>query len=189
MLVEPAAAQLVTTTSVSPRLITTQTVSNAATMDFTGLGACNSYQLVISGATPATDDVEPWLRVGTGAGPTWQATGYDYGQVSINRGGATATPSAAGANQMVMLNAAGGGLGLGNAAGKSFNGVIEFSNPTLTQFPGFSWQTRGTRSTDTVMNFSNGGGNWATSSVFTGVRFMLSSGNIASAIGSLYCLN
>ncbi len=61
------------------QLITATTASSSSSVDFTGLSsAYRVYKLMISSVVPATDGGTLILQVGTGAGPTYSATGTDY---------------------------------------------------------------------------------------------------------------
>lgn len=167
--------------------ISTQDASASATIDFTTLDdAYDSYLLVITSAKPATDDVEAWLRVQTG-GASWQTSGYEYGLLQYNRGGGAPTGIAGSAASHIKLSpASGAGLGCGNGSGKSFSAQIEFQDPEASQFCHFNFRTTNNRSIDNTLNKCDGGGQYSTSGAITGIRFMFSSGNIASGRFTLY---
>lgn len=54
--------------------VSSQTISTDATIDFTGLAAGYDYQYIVQELVTDTDGVFLWLRVGTGATPTWIAS-------------------------------------------------------------------------------------------------------------------
>src|SRR5262245_18509549 len=49
------------------------------------------YEFVWSNLNPSADDSELWLRIGTGAGPTYQTTSYGYYLTAASSSAATST--------------------------------------------------------------------------------------------------
>ena len=67
------------------KFLKTQVAAASSTIDFVnGVAGVvlddtfDTYQIDISGVQPATDDSELWLRIGTGAGPTYQTASYKW---------------------------------------------------------------------------------------------------------------
>lgn len=166
--------------------ISTQTASASATIDFTtGLDdTYDHYLIVLDSVKPATDDVGLWLRIGTGGGPTWQTTGYRYSGHDLVAATAQLFGSTSDA-KILMNETPGGGVGVGNAAGKSWMGVVRFSNPEVADFFQVTYDGQYKRS-DGHCGRIIGGGCYDTASAITGIRFMMSSGNIASGRFTLY---
>lgn len=160
-----------------------------ATIDFTsGIDSTyETYVLNISGLEVDTDQVEIHLQFGTGAGPTWQTTGYDTG-------GEARTPTEydLGVNNVseIRFIATGAAAGdkVGNAAGESFRGRIEIFDPANTGlFTGInalvSWVTA-----DGGAANARVGGHWETTTAVTAFRLKPSSGNFDGGRVTLYGL-
>lgn len=168
-------------------LISSQVASNSATIDFTGLtNTYEAYEVWLSNVKPATDQVEFWLRVGTGAGPTYQEDATDYyWQTEAMSGGVSAIQGDTADNEMVLTHT--GAAGLGNATGEHFTGVVRFGNPAASDSHNFFWE--GTyRDSANVPRPMWGGGGYEVDEAITAIRFLMSSGNIASGRFSLYGL-
>ena len=160
--------------------ISTQAAAAVAAIDFTGLdGTYDSYELRISSAKPATNDVEAWLRVQTG-GATWQTSGYEYSHSGGNQGGALAAVAAGGATKILITQPTGASLSVGNGAGKSVSGKVTFNSPDQSDYMSILFETAYVRALDTVQNWQRGAGQYSSAIAITGIRFMFSSGNIAS---------
>lgn len=164
-------------------LIQSQVASASAQIDFTtGLNdTYDSYWISIDSLKPATDDVALWIRVGTGGGPTYQTTGYNY-QFQDSGTGTTGSAQA-----QIVVNRNGSSVGIGNAAGESLNGDFRFSNPEVGNFNLIGWNAFHMRA-DAAPNSYQGVGARSTAEVITGIRFLMSSGNITSGRFTLYGL-
>lgn len=166
-------------------VVDTQAASNSATINLTtGLGDTlyDAFCIVLSNVKPASDDVELWMRVGTGAGPTYQAGVADYSWAVTG-----AAASADVSDAAMGLSIAGAGNSNGNASGESASATIFFDNPEATNFPIF----RGTVSYIDAGGALRGGafnGAYLTAAAVTGIRFLFESGNIASGRFTLYGL-
>jgi hypothetical protein len=171
-------------------LIESQSASNSATLDFTtGLDdTYDAYVMVISTLIPATDDVGLWVRVGTGAGPTWQSGASDYEWQRQRIAASVASISGdSTASEIVVITDSGSGAGVGTASGENASGTLHFNNPDASTYCVFSFEGA----------YVNAGGNFTkataggmhnTVGAVTGVRIMFSSGNIESGRVSLYGL-
>lgn len=142
--------------------ITEATASSSATLDFTDLTAYTHYLFVFDKIKPATDAVSLYFRVSTNNGSSYLATGvYSSGsltgqtQVTLTQGG-TISSSADGLTGTVWL----------------FSPYVSAATWVISQFTG--------RSTSSVTPDSAGGGKHETAAQVNAVRFLMSSGNIAS---------
>ena len=171
------------------QLIQSQDASASATLDFTsGINSTyDLYALVFSDVLPATDNVQPYLRVQEAAAFQADASDYEYAYESVGSatyvGGVTASQAAA---HMQMSQSC------GNVAGEGINGIIYFHNPDLTStnakaFNGNITHWDNTATAIFVHSDFVGAYNGASGAV-TGVRFLFSSGNIASGTIALYAL-
>ena len=164
-------------------LLQTQTASTSATIDFTtGIDSTYStYCVVASGATVATDAVDFYFRASTDAGSNYLGTNeYDY-QLQYAQGGAANQENQATAGAFAQI-----GDNLGNASTESFNFVLYIYAPSTTGI----WTTGncsgGQISADArVRDFSCTFGVETTSAV-NAIRFLASSGSIASGTFKLY---
>jgi len=171
-------------------LIKTLLASNSATIDFVngvnGVVLDNTYDHYLvrfSAVKPQTDGVGLWLRVGTGATPTWQADATDYAWGTVDHSGQTLQgDSSDNEIELVTANAA---SGLGNATGEAASGVVEFDDPESTDFHTFLFRTVH-KSASNAFGSVAGSGLYTTAEAITGIRFLCSSGNIASGRFSLY---
>lgn len=174
-------------------LLQTATASTSATIELTtGLDdTYDAFEIVLTSVVVATDDVDFLLRVGTGAGPTYQASGYSYnlfgGRPGLGAG--TVTASQTSANQIALTGGAtGAGSGVGNAAGESLDATIMFANPEATVFPKFMFAVNYDCAASNGAATVNGSGRYNTAGAITGIRFLASAGNITSGRFSLYGL-
>lgn len=166
-------------------LIETKVASSSATIDFLlpQTDIYDAFEFRISNLKVSVDDVDVWLRVGTGAGPTYQTSGYDYSigllnAGSTNVGGGTSVSAVA-----LTFNSA--TVRLGNAAGENFSGKVAFNNPEASDFCEFQWNASYSRSTGITASVY-GGGRYNTAGAITGIRLLPSSGNFAAGRVSLY---
>ena len=107
-------------------LISTQTASGSASIAWTGLSGYNKYLLIVDNFVPSTGADNLTLVLGTGAGPTYIATGY-YGSDVYN---ASNSSPAGGSNQ---TNATYIDLNSGNTVDSTasyggFSGELTFIN-------------------------------------------------------------
>lgn len=168
-------------------MISTVAASNQATVDFTGLDdTYDAYTLVISSAKPATDDVEAWIRVGTGGTPTYQTSGYRW---SFNGAiaGTTQVGGSVSDSKIAMTQVPGATVAVGNATGENWSGRVEFNNPEASDFMELSYRGQYSRAVGDSIHV-DGGGRYDTAGAITAIRFMFSSGNVSTGRFTLYGL-
>jgi hypothetical protein len=168
--------------------IATVNASSQATVDFTtGLDdTYDAYVIKVSNAKPATDDVEAWLRIGTGGGPTYQTSGYGWSAKITIDTTEIAPVGVTSDGQIEMSFAAGGTVAVGNASGEGWSGTIDFDNPDGSFYPMFRFGARYNRAADGLGYAVYGAGQYNTVGAITGIRFMFSSGDVASGRFTLY---
>jgi hypothetical protein len=153
--------------------ISTATASGVATVDFTsGLtSAYDEYELHIVNAVPATTSVTAKLLT-TSDGVTWDTTGYT-GTLVNNSAATVASPTFIGlsASSAVTNTASDGGV----------CAVVKLFSPSNTTASKMVF-VNATAAATSVM----GGMARATTSAITGLRFLFSSGNVASGLFKLY---
>lgn len=168
-------------------LLDSQSASSSSSIDFAGLtSAFSRYKITLDNVKPATDDVYLALRVGTGAGPTYQSSGYGWGHtiygISANTSDGSGTIST-----LVALTRIGTGNGVGNNTGEHVSGELHFTLPAASDYPVFFFQGSYMRS-DAVVQGVTAMANYGAAGAFTALRFLFSSGNIASGTFRLYGL-
>jgi len=158
-------------------LIASATASNSATVDFSNnLSATyDNYMLVWENCIVAGANTTFFLRVGTGAGPTYQATSYTTGMSPGSNAGTTGICLTKAADTSTAANRAGAGnvtvTNVNNASNdKVVVGTVGYWANSLA---------------DAVISVS---GRWQGATVLTSLRFINSTGNITSGVFKLYGL-
>lgn len=163
-------------------LLSTATASSSATIDFTGLDATyTNYAVTINDLVPATNAAVLWIRIGTGATPTYQANATDYRsqRFSAGNGGTTAPTSQA---AQIVVNATGN-----SASRDETNGIFYINNPSQTsQYHGIFWSGAQYFNVTPEVDIFFGGGFYQSTTAVTAVRFLMSSGNITSGTFKLF---
>jgi hypothetical protein len=163
-----------------PTLLSQATASSSATIDFTAFisAAYDRYFVDLVNIIPATDNVQLYLRVGTGAGPTWVTTNsYGYSSWQSDTSGGSGARASGSTAQIEIAN------GIANTSTKTgYCGVVDIFNPGSASLEkAFLW--RGWRGNSGGAGLQNsGGGSYMLTTAVTGIRFLMSSGNIASGI-------
>jgi hypothetical protein len=163
-------------------LLEQHSASSSATLDFTTFISSTYDTYVVHGVAlrPATAGTQLMCRLGTGGGPTWDSSAAHYG----HRGG--------GGNSTTVhlpYDSATGFLITGNVDNNASYGVCQFmfnfKSPQDTSktisIDGTAQYHDGTQSTAVMHGGSGPGG-----AAITGLRFLFSSGNIASGIIRAY---
>lgn len=173
------------------KLIATQSASASATIDFNASNAASAFDgtydrlvLYVSAAKPATDDVEFWIRIGTGAGPTYQTSGYKWIASLIAPSDGVATQGSASDTNIKIGNTGVNGA-VGNAAGENISATIQFDNPSDANFMQVMFDAAYHRAGNEPSRVS-GSGHYATAGAVTAIRLMFESGNITSGRFALY---
>jgi hypothetical protein len=164
-------------------LLEQHTASSSATLDFTTFisSTYDDYMFEIVNLIPATDSVRCWLQVGTGGGPT-----YDSGNNLVwcgfrNYSGGSATAGAA--NPQIPLDS---GQDIDNSANYGLWGSVRLFKPQSTApMPKFTGEI-GYVDTSATVFAATVSGIYVGGAAITGVRFLMSSGNIASGTVRVY---
>jgi hypothetical protein len=160
-----------------PNVLAEAIANNSATLDITtGLdNTYDRYELELINLLPASNNVTAFLRIGTGAGPTWQSGAGAYNSHLRTMGTVSSTEVLGGGNAIWLSNTA----NVGNIAGGGISGTLRFYNPDAANFSRFEINTI-TISDAAASQANVGGGVYLTASAITGLRFLFSSGNINS---------
>jgi hypothetical protein len=165
---------------------TSGAISAAATVDFTTAGWFNGtytdLEFRLIHVKPTTDNTVIWLR--TSVGGTFLSTNeYDYVNNGRSNTDTARTLSAASQAQLIPLV----NNNLGNGTNENYCGRIRFSAPNATLWKMLDWQYTYSDLNTAIINAS-GGGAVKTTSAIDGVRFLMSSGTIASGEIKVYGL-
>ena len=170
-------------------LISTQTASNSASLQWTGLGSYNNYYLNCSVITPASNAVNFEAQVGEGATPTWETATYNGSGYASDQTGATS-----------IIGPTSGGSGLivaGNVVITATNNyslslqlwLTNVQSTTVAKHMQFlsEWNIATNPYFDTS---GSGGGTYnGDGNAVTAFRVLFSSGNISTGQCSLYGMN
>jgi hypothetical protein len=157
--------------------------NNSATLDLTGVfsNTYDRYELELLNLLPAVDDGTMILRVGTGAGPTWQS-GSSYNNAIFGITDSSSGIPASLTTAIYLSWAGGSGAGVSNvAATGGVSGRVSFCNPEVTTiYPSFDVETRHIYATGPRASSIRGSGIYAGATAITGLRVVSSTGNITS---------
>lgn len=164
-------------------LVASATPSASATVDFTGLTSTYiAYNVIFTDIIPATDGANFTLQVGTGGTPTWVTSGYSYSIVFGNDAASNGFTESGSASAILLCNST------GSAANELANGKIVAYNPSQSSgYHNISFETAFTNSAAATLYY-NGQGTQEASTAVTALRFLMSTGNIASGEIRLYGL-
>ena len=163
-------------------LISTATISNAATAAVTGMDNTYSrYLVTINNLKSANDGATVYMRVIIG-GSVQTGAHYPYGNNTRNSGSGAAGNESGDATSFKISKS-----DIGNATGENFSGEITLYNPSETsQFKNIGWRSVYTVSNGTVDSNIGGGFYKSGQAAITGISIFMSGGNITSAVIKLY---
>jgi hypothetical protein len=168
-------------------LISTQTASNSASLQWTGLGSTyNIYKLYCNGMLPVNDANLLYLNVGEGGTPTWETSNGSY---------ANRRDESASSNATVQITNTANGLGLTGSDVSNLAGDPGTVDVTIYNVPSPSLYKDivmydGYRPTSGGFAYVVGGGYWnGDTNAITAIRVLYTSGNISEGTCSLYGLN
>lgn len=166
-------------------LLETQPASASATLDFTTFisSTYDEYLIEISHLMPATTNTNMYLRMGTGAGPTWDSgTNYAYSGFRWAHNGSAVAGASSGLTY-IGLDAAGG---VKSDAVLPFSGSFRlFAPQNTTAYKRINGQSGYVDNAGSVIG-ATVSGLYLSATAVTGVRFLFSSGNITSGIIRVY---
>ncbi len=146
-----------------------------------------AYMVIISGIVPSSDGVDLWLRTSTNAGSSYDsgASNYRHGTSAIE---AQDTPTTllggdSADGQIKITNS----RQLGSDTGESFHCVLYIFAPSGTKYTIAGWDAY-YHSSNGVLSTLRGSGSRLAAADVDAIRFLMSSGNIASGTFTLYGL-
>ena len=164
--------------------IETHTASSDATIDFTsGISSdYDTYMIIMEDILPATDNSILNMRMSTSSTFNAGASDYSWAQIS---GVVPTSESGTGDNADSKMQISGSAIGTGG--NESMNGVLIIHNLAKAIKTWFTGTTIVLNSTPNTAS-SVTGGRYLTAEANDGIRFLMSSGNIASGTFTLYGL-
>jgi hypothetical protein len=178
-----AIADLAPAATMDYELISAATASSSSSLDFTGLSSTyNEYVFVLSNIAPATDGVNLIMLTSTDNGSSYDTgvSDYRYGRTEVYATGATNVSSSDDANANILL-----GRNIGNAANESTSGVIKLLNPSTATYHTMLISLNQIAA-DPLQIIVNQVAERVSAADITAVRFIMSSGNIASGTIRMY---
>lgn len=163
--------------------------SASASLDFTSFisSSFDEYLFEFVNLVPATNGVSLYMRMGTGAGPTFDA-GANYASTDYRwaPGGSAQSGASSGGNQIVLTNYSAIDTLLNTASFGGLSGSCRLTAPGSSSAykhvtAQTSWFNTGSVVEGTVIH-----GAYLSTTAVTAVRFLMSSGNIASGTIRVY---
>jgi hypothetical protein len=162
------------------KLLASGTLSSQATLDIdlTGYTAFRGIKVILTNITPATDSASLYCRTSTNGGVSYDSGASDYLALLAVFGGSVGT--AQGAAAQINL-----GNTIGNGAGEGATYEVDLLGQTSAvkgkiKFDGITYRA------DDVAQFNAGGGIRNSAADIDAIRFLFSSGNIASGSYAVY---
>lgn len=172
--------------------ITEVTASASATVDFDNVfdGTYVVYRIFGYAVAPATDAQDFWVRIGTGAGPTYQSGASDYGWVSRFVGGsASATEQNDVDAAAAQIETAGNGTGAAWGNDANYRGTVDLIiyNPSdSTYYTTIEANTTYFGSQFSSQSLASCSAFYLATTAVTSIRFLYASGNVATGTFKLY---
>lgn len=143
----------------------------------------NHYRVEIKMAKPATDNVDLEMQFSSDNGSTWKTSGY--GWTVQARGTAGDVSEADPSDSEIQLNAE--GMDNGTYSYSMF--TVDIYSPASSSLPTLAkWQGGYIGNSAVAETVVHGHGNYHTATTLNAVRFVMSSGNIATGTFTLYGL-
>lgn len=166
-------------------LISSASASSVATVDFTsGIDSTyDAYLFVLTSVIPATTNTKLYMRTSSNSGSSFDAgaSDYAYAMTGLDDAAGSLNAASGGATQILINN---------KAAGASYSGItaaIYLHKPSTSQRCQVTYTSSSLDNGGLLGSVSGAGARQATG-VVNAVRFLFSSGNIASGEFKLYGL-
>lgn len=169
------------------QLLSAQTASASATIDFVltkWLEIYDRFEVDIDDLLPATDSTDLWMRTSTNGGSSYDAGASDYFTLWTR---ITSGASDAGGGAAAALTLFTSGTNLSNVAGETCSGTVRLYNPRATgKLKVTATMISLTPNPANIFCKLEIGGVRDTAADVDAIRFMISSGNIASGSFRLF---
>ena len=160
----------VTPSSSAVVLISTQTASASATLNWTGLSGYSRYMLILDNIRAANANTYLFVQFGTGATPTYVTSSYAVGT-------ATQDTNSSNGFQISSNN--------NSNANPGINATVTLLS-TAGGYPGYIVTSAWYDSNSSINRYDAGGGRYGSVQTITAFRLIMASGNITSGTASLY---
>jgi len=180
-----ASGQPIVSSSGAMVLLSTQTASASASIDFTSLlnSTYKKYILDIIDLIPATDGVNIYMRTSTDNGSTWSGgTSYTFVDVRLVADSGSAAADASQSSSFIHLT----GTNVGNASGEGLCGKIELFNPAGTSVNKLMTHSMCFFTSTGVLVTINGASSYKSLTAVNAFQIYAASGNITSGTFKLY---
>jgi hypothetical protein len=166
--------------------LSSATASASSTIDFTSFinSDFSNYKFELHNIVPATDATTLYCRISTDSGSTWKSGASDYAWTAVHNDGGTSNLGSSAADSEIELNLAGSTLG--NAAGENYNGELVLYNPSNASVYKTFRMNAAVYSSVPKAGIIDVVGQYLATAAINGVRFLMSSGNIASGTIRMY---
>lgn len=165
--------------------LSTVTASNSATMDIlTGFSdTYDNYLVVLTSISPANNNVALGFQISHNAGSSWLgSTNFSWDLYTASVGSVAGSAAGSAASALVALN-------LNNASGQTISGKIWFNDlRSATDYKETYGVMTGLDASSTLFNWTSDSLSQDNANKTNGIRFLMSSGNIASGTAILYGL-
>lgn len=166
-------------------LLNTATASTSATIDFTLPSGYFAYVVMISHLAPVTDNAAVWLRTSTDGGSTYDSGASDYIWMFLyTADSALTTAQASGDAADAQFILAGN---VGNSTNETFSAEVLIMDPSASKPCTIFWDGHYATGTPNHVQNRGWGRRYAAADV-NAIRFVMSTGNIASGAFRLYGL-
>jgi hypothetical protein len=162
--------------------ITSTTASSSSSVVFTGLSSTyNLYIIEITDLVPSTDNTALWLRTSSNNGSSYDASASDYNYQDWTIATTTAaTGGTDGDSKISAIDQAGTG------SNETISGLIHLHKPSTSTFTRFSYTFSQSSQASAAGRARFGVGARRAASATNAIQFIMSSGNIASGVFTLY---
>lgn len=166
-------------------LIASGTISNQATLDIPLITGYRAFKIVLTSVRPQTDNVSLYMRTSTDGGSTFDSSAgnYSWGYNYFESDGGDI--NSAGSDSDTEIELATTATALGNAAGENWNGEITLYDPAGSQTKLVTFEATSISAAGVKESYRGVGARNATADI-DAVRFVPSSGNLASGSWALY---
>lgn len=165
-------------------LLSTAVASNSATVDFTGIdGTYDDYVVLLDNVVPASA-AALWLRTSTDGGSSFDAGASDYiygGYISRSAGTSAVVSNTGGS----VINLSGGTSVSTTASDGGITGQVQLFSPSAAAYTHLQASLTFATSSTALSHLDISGGRQSAADV-NAIRFLMSTGNIASGTFKLY---
>lgn len=172
---------------VLPVKIESQDASSSTNIDFDLPAGYRRYWIEYDNVVPATDGAELNLRMSTDGGSSFASGASDYSWSAVRASASAAAGDGDASDSEITLTHAAGGTGIENTASDGgASGDVKIINPASTSNYKHVYGTCSMWRTDGDMSPIVTAGAYKSATAVDAVRFLMSSGNIASGTFTLW---